>query len=290
MNKGRFENWPVYLAVIVFLLIVWLILNISLRLNQGHLIYALDDAYIGMAMARNFAQHGVWGVTRYGFSSCSSPPLWTLLLSLAYYVGGVHQLTPFVMNLVLTLLILATADTILRQYEASGAARALTLFGIILFVPLPMMVFAGMEQALQTFVAMLFVFYAARWLSCDSPATSRGDSIRVLLLAPIVTGVRMEGMFLVIAIALFVVAARRWIFALALLGLGYLPWFVYGLISVSKGWFWLPTSLLLKASTPDFSSPAALVASLLNPLYVNLHDAMHLLVLMVALPMIYILA
>jgi hypothetical protein len=290
MNKGRLENWPVYLAVIVFLLMVWLILNISLRLNQGHLIYALDDAYIGMAMARNFAQHGVWGVTRYGFSSCSSPPLWTLLLSLAYYVGGVHQLTPFVMNLVLTLLILVTADTILRQYEASGAARALTLFGIILFVPLPMMVFAGMEQALQTFVAMLFVFYAARWLSGESPATSRGDSIRVLLLAPIVTGVRMEGMFLVIAIALFVVAARRWIFALALVGLGYLPWFVYGLISISKGWFWLPTSLLLKASTPDFSSPAALVVSLLNPIYVNLHDAMHLLVLMVALPMIYILA
>lgn len=290
MNKGHLRNWPLYLAVIVFMLTVWIILDVSMRHNRGHLIYALDDAYIGMVMAKNFAQHGVWGVTRYAFSSCSSPPLWTLLLSLVYYVGGVHQISPFLMNLVLAVLILVAADVILQGYEAPAGARIVTLVGIIFFVPLPAMVFSGMEQALQTLLAMLLVFYAARWLSGESPATSRGDSVLVLALTPLVTGVRMEGLFLVIALSFFVLARRRWFFALAMFALGYLPWLIYGLISVSKGWFWLPTSLLLKASVPDFGSPGGLVLSLLNPLYLNLHDAMHLLVLMAALPLVYVLA
>src|SRR5579863_7757895 len=127
MNKGRLENWPVYLAVIVFLLIVWLILNISLRLNQGHLIYALDDAYIGMAMARNFAQHGVWGVTRYGFSSCSSPPLWTLLLSLAYRLVGEHNVIPLIWNLVFSLLDMLAAYAIMSWYKVPPVAKFLAL-------------------------------------------------------------------------------------------------------------------------------------------------------------------
>lgn len=224
--------------------------------NHGHLIYALDDAYIGMAMARNFAQHAVWGVTKYGFSSCSSPPLWTLLLSFTYYLGGVHEVTPFLLNLVLSILILVIASSILSSYKVPALFRFLTLLAIILFVPLPLLVFSGMEQALQTVVSMLVVFYAARWLSGESPATARADSVRLLILAPVVTGVRFEGMFLIIAISLFLLARRRWLYTLVFGALGYLPWLIYGIISVSKGWFWLPTSFILKASLPDFRSPS----------------------------------
>jgi hypothetical protein len=203
LKKSIFSNWPLYLSILAFLLLVWLITAVILNQNHGHLIYALDDAYIGMAMAQNFAQHAVWGVTRYGFSSCSSPPLWTLLLSLAYYVGEVHQLTPFLLNLVLSVLVLIIASSILSFYKVPALFRFLTLLAIILFVPLPLLVFTGMEQALQTVASMLIVFYGARWLSGESPATARGDSIWLLILAPVVTGVRFEGMFLVIAISVF---------------------------------------------------------------------------------------
>lgn len=290
MKKSIFSNWPLYLSILAFLLLVWLITAVILNQNHGHLIYALDDAYIGMAMAQNFAQHAVWGVTRYGFSSCSSPPLWTLLLSLAYYVGEVHQLTPFLLNLVLSVLVLIIASSILSFYKVPALFRFLTLLAIILFVPLPLLVFTGMEQALQTVASMLIVFYGARWLSGESPATARGDSIWLLILAPVVTGVRFEGMFLVIAISVFLLVRKRWLYTLAFGALGYLPWLVYGIISVSKGWFWLPTSLILKASMPDFSSPAGLILSVLNPMYVTLHEAMHMLVLLAALLLVYILA
>jgi hypothetical protein len=40
-------------------------------MNGGSFTYALDDAYIHLAMAKNFPL-GVWGTTRYEFSSSSS--------------------------------------------------------------------------------------------------------------------------------------------------------------------------------------------------------------------------
>ncbi len=290
MKKALFYNWPLYLSILTLLLLVWLIMDACITQNQGHLVYALDDAYIGMAMARNFAQHGVWGVTRYGFTSCSSPPLWTLLLSLTYYLGGVNQLAPFLLNLVLTVIILASADAILSYYRTPPAARFGTLLGTILLVPLPVLIVSGMEQALQTLVSMLIVFYAARMISGESPGTARWDSIRLLILAPLVTGVRFEGMFLIIAICAFLLLLRRWAYTLAFGALGYLPWLCYGIISVSKGWFWLPTSLLLKASLPNLNSPSGFILSLLNPMYVTLHEAMHMLVLLTALLVMYIIA
>lgn len=261
-----------------------------MRQNHGNLVYSFDDAYIGMAMAKNFAQHGVWGVTRYGFTSCSSPPLWTLLLSLTYYLGGVNQLAPLLLDLVFTILVLAVADAILSWYKTPAAVKFAALLSIILLIPLPMLVLSGMEPAMQTFVSMLAVFYAARLISGESPGSDRGDSIRLLILAPLVTGVRMEGLFLIIAIAALLLLLKRWSLALALGVLGYLPWFVYGIISVSKGWFWLPTSILQKASTPDFHSPAMLVLSLLNPIYITFRDCMHMLVLLVAILVVYVMA
>jgi hypothetical protein len=289
--KGTLSrHWPLYASVVILLLLVWLILSVALHQNQGNLVYAFDDAYIGMAMARNFAQYGVWGVTRYGFTSCSSPPLWTLLLSLTYYLGGVNQLAPFVLDLVFAILVLALADAILRWYKAPAAVRFATLLGIVLLIPLPVLIFSGMEPPLQTFVCMLAVFIAARWISGESPGSARGDSVLLLILAPLLTAVRFEGMFLIIAIALILLLLKRWSYALAFGALGFLPWLVYGILSVSKGWFWLPNSVLLKASLPDFRSPAMLILSLLNPIYVTLHEGMHMLVLLVAVLLVYILA
>jgi len=40
-------------------------------------------------------------------------------------------------------------------------------------------------------------------------------------------------MFLIVAIAAFLVMRKRWAYALALGALGYLPWLVYGIISVT---------------------------------------------------------
>ena len=64
----------------------------------GVFAYALDDAYIHMAMAQNFAEHGVWGPTRYEFVSASSSPLWTATLAGLFAATGVHELWPLLLN------------------------------------------------------------------------------------------------------------------------------------------------------------------------------------------------
>ena len=57
------QRWLCLAAILLLWSTAATVLVISLRMNHGHLIYTLDDSYILMAMARNFARHGVWGMT-----------------------------------------------------------------------------------------------------------------------------------------------------------------------------------------------------------------------------------
>jgi len=283
-------DWPLYASVFLLLLVVWLTLSVSLSQNQGHLAYALDDAYIHMAMARNFSQFGAWGVTRYGFTATSSSLLWTLLLSLTYYLGGVNQFAPLVLNLAFAVLNLVVAYAILSWYKVSAAVKFVALLGITLLVPLPTLILSGMEQTLQTLLSMLTVFVAARLISRESPGTARRDAVLLLMLAPLVTLARFEGMFLIVAVCGLLFLVKRWVYALAFGVCGFLPVVVNGIISVSHGWFWFPTSVLLKASLPDFNSAEGLFLSLLNPIFLNFRLGLHMLVLLVSVLLFYILA
>ncbi len=289
--KGTLSrHWPLYASVLILLLLVWLVLSVSIRQNHGYLVYALDDAYIHMAMAKNFSHSGVWGVTRYGFTPTSSSLLWTLLLSLTYYLGGVNQLAPLLWNLAFALLVLVVANAILSWYKVPAAIKFVTLLGLILLVPIPMLIVSGMEQGLQTLLTILLVFLAARLLSGESPGSARRDAVGLLILAPLVTGARFEGMFLIAIICGLFLLLKRWLYALAFATAGFLPVIINGIISVSQGWFWFPTSVLLKASLPDFHSPGALILSLLDPIFISLRTSLHVLALLVSVLLFYIMA
>jgi len=263
------HHWPLYVAIAIFLMIVTAILGVSLSMNQGRLVYTLDDPYIGMAMARNLAHYGVWGATRYAFTSCSSPPFWDLFFTLADLIA---------------------AYAIMDWYKVAALTRFATLLALILLIPLPAQVMTGMEPPVQILVSMLAVFLAARWLSGESAATVRGDSMGLLGLAPVITGVRFEGMFLIIAIGMLLMALRRWICALAFCVLGFLPVLIYGLISVAKGWFWLPNSVLLKATLPASTSPGGFVLSLCYAIMTNTRMALHVPALLLAVLLVYLAA
>ena len=196
--KGTLSrSWPLYVSTLALLLLTGLTLNISINHNQGHQVYALDDAYIHMAMAKNFSQFGVWGVTRYGFTPASSSPLWTLLLSLTYHLGGVNPLAPLLWNLGFAVLFLVLANAVLSWYKARAAVKLITLLAIVFLVPLPVLILSGMEQTLQTLLSVFAVFLAARLISEESPGSARRDAAGLLILAPLASAARFEGMFLI---------------------------------------------------------------------------------------------
>ena len=288
LRKNLPQRWPLYASLSILLLLVWLVLAKSLSQNQGHLIYALDDAYIHMAMARNFSHYGVWGVTRYGFTSSSSSILWTLLLSLTYYLFGVSQLAPLIWNLVLAVFVLIAADAILEHYSLPAALRFVSLLALVFLIPLPTLVLAGTEQVLQTLLAMLVTFLAAQVLSGEAMNRTPRYPVLLLALAPLVTAVRFEGMFLILAIVGLFLLRKRWGYALALGVGGFIPVALYGIISVAHGWFWLPSSVLLKGVMPDLTSVGGLIVSLIISAYVNLDLAPHTFVVLVAVLLFYI--
>ncbi|WP_185208585.1 hypothetical protein [Chryseobacterium sp. C3] len=61
----------------------------------------IDDAYIHLAMAKNFALYDVWGVTKYKFSSTSSSPLFTYILSVLIKVSGNNDFLSLWVNIFL---------------------------------------------------------------------------------------------------------------------------------------------------------------------------------------------
>lgn len=284
------NNWPVIIATLVLWLVVVILLLISLKQNQGHLVYALDDSYIHMAMAKNVAQNGTWGVTRHSFSSSSSSLLWTLLLSLDYLLCGVNETAPMVINLILATVLIWLIYGILQKYKIIPSLKIVILISIIFFTPLYSLIFCGQEHILHTILTVIFVYLAGKVLGDTSEDFRRGSKYRaiwLLLISPLVIMARYEGIFLIIIVCLLFFLRKKYLYSLLLGGLGALPVVIYGLISISRGWYFIPNSILLKGNMPDFSSlkTAFFFITILG--YQLVHNPQILILLLIALVVLY---
>lgn len=249
MRSAIRRHWLLLVALGLLWLTIAVLLFRSLSRNQGHLVYALDDAYIHMAMAKNLARYGVWGVTRYEFSSSSSSPLWTLLLALVYAIFGVNDASPLLLNILFaTLIVIAVYRILSRSQPPLPAATMLfVLMSIIYLTSLPALAFVGMEHTLHTLVTLLFVYLAASVLAQEGPAFPRADAVWLLVLAPFLISSRYEGVFLALVVCLLFWLRGHRGYAAAVGALALLPVGVYGLISTAHGWLWLPNSVILKS-------------------------------------------
>lgn len=228
---------------------------LGVRRIGGGFAYALDDAYIHLAIGRNLAEAGTWGVLPTGFSGASSSPLWTLLLAGVTLIVGDRVLTPLFLNVLFGSLLLVVAEGGLRRHGVPPLARVGVLLVLILITPMAVMVVSGMEHLFQAFLAMAFVLIAARVLSVGQASTR--ERALLLVLAFLLVGLRYEDAFLVgvVAVAAFL---RGWrLFAVALLAVGAAPALLYGLYSVAHGWPFLPSSIIAKA-TPLPTRPVEL--------------------------------
>jgi len=252
----RNRLWPFLAAIALLVIAVAFALAASMRQNAGHVVYALDDPYIHMAMAKNAALHHVWGVSATHFTSSSSSLLWTAALALLFAILGVHELIPFVVNTLIAVLLLAI---VLRQLSRDDRAlpagyQFVILAAVVFCTPLPGLVFVGQEHILHAAVNVMFVATAASFV--NTGGSGLGDPIfrRLCALAFLLSLIRYEALFAVAIVSIILIVQRRWQQATVLVIAGIAPVALYGAVSKSLGWYWLPNSVLLKGARPDLSS------------------------------------
>ena len=295
MKKLLVKHWPFFISAAALWIVVGITLLISLRLHEGHFVYALDDPYIHMAMAKNFSQAGTWGISKNEFNSTSSSVLWTFLLSSVYYITGVHEKTPFILNLISATLTLLLVHLLLLREKCDAWVSAIVLFGIAFITPFPALIFGGMEHSLQTLLVVAFIFLAARVIAAEPNAAVRKNIIALLVIAPLVVLVRFEGLFLVFIAWILLLLRRRWAFSTAFGLTAVIPLALYQASAVARGWFWLPNSILIRANlvreiahsdNPNRESAFAVagrVAHFFSKSYVNIGNEPLLLFLLIGI-------
>lgn len=242
-------------------------------------VYAIDDPYIHMAMAKNLAVYGVYGVTPFEFSSSSSSPLWTLSLAGAFRLFGPHDGLPGLAAAGCAAAALYLADRLGRRLGLALWARWACNVCIVAWTPLVPLVATGMEHAAHLLACLaLLLGYVS---DLDRPGV--GSTGRLCGLAALATGIRYETLFIVLPLGLSLFARKRRGSALLLVVSACLPVALYGLVSMAHGQGFLPTSLLLKGHFPAARTLREVFAMLGGQGLRALGRAPHLLLLMVPL-------
>jgi hypothetical protein len=259
------RHWIAVGATFIFWIWVALLLRLTIAHDQGHWVYTYDDTYIHLAIARNLAEHGIWGVTQHGFTSSASSLLWPLLLAAGGLLTGFWEQIPLALNLILSTVLIWLVYFMVRRYHQGPILLAVVMLFLLVLVPLPSLAITGMEHVLQIVLDFAF-FFTATAILLRAPAAggqllSRKD-LPLLLLAPLVVMARFEGIFIVDIVCLLLAIRGRWLLAGLLGVLALLPVGVYGMISLGNHWYFLPNSVLLKGQLIDVTSLAGIVAYL----------------------------
>ena len=225
--------------------------GLAMKRNAGKWIYPLDDAYIHMATIKHLVQHGVFGVSYLnGFSSCSSSLVYPCLLAGSYWIFGVNTLAPLVLNLIAATAAIYYAAVLIRRYSRFEVFTFLTLVSAVVITPLHVVLATGMEHTWQILIDLFFLDLAVRVLARDEPAISvQRAGFYLPAAAGLAVTIRFEGLFFVAIVGLLLLCRRRVRLAIAV-GVGAaLPLTLFGAYASTKGWPFLPTSILLKGGS-----------------------------------------
>ncbi|MDP9249921.1 MAG: hypothetical protein M3O78_00940 [Chloroflexota bacterium] len=242
----------------IYLGLTVLLLALGLQRTGGTFVYAQDDPYIHLALARTLAEHGVWGVRPDEFASASSSPLWTLLMAASWKLGLQTVWWPFVVNIACGAGLIVFLDRVLRPRLRSGH-RLTALAAVILVTPLPTLALIGMEHTLQVLLVVSFAWSIASLIERDD----RAGRLAACILAMLLVATRYEGLFVVAAAALVLARCRRRGIAVALCAVALVPVAISGAYFMAQGGGLLPNSVLMKSLPGRFATVGSGIAAVL---------------------------
>jgi hypothetical protein len=272
---------PAMAALGVTWAILAVVFGLCLSRNDGAFVYAVDDAYIHLAIAKNLARYGVYGVTPHETAMASSSIAWPWLLAGIRKLTGAGELVPLLLNVAAaSALVLVVARSLAAMALAGTRLFAATIL-VVLLVPVCPLVFVGMEHTLHVLLVLLLVHEIVR----EDRSPSSGARLLVLAsLALAATSVRYETIFVLAAVAFVQLCrdGRRAVGPLLACAAGSaVPVVLQGLWSRAHGGWFFPTSVLLKRTPLD---PGTLHAIL----YQRLVENPHLLGVLVLLSLAYV--
>lgn len=235
----------------IFFGICFIYILIMLSNTENYFTYILDDAYIHLAMAKNFALHGVWGMTKYSFSSSSSSPIFTFILSVLISIFGNNELIPLFFNIILSFLIIVFLNKYYKSFFDDSKHVVIANVFTLFFAVLHLQILTGMEHILQVLIIVISVFYFQKWLASDfkDNFSSYWFYSTILLLGL----VRFESMFYFVSLAFVFLLIKRFKEAIFILILGFLPILIFGYFNYQKDGYFFPNSVVVKGTLFDIS-------------------------------------
>jgi hypothetical protein len=244
-NRLDGQSGIVLAALLVLLVIIGLELLAILILNDGRLIYSLDDAYIHLALAERIAL-GHFGINLSEAAAPSSSIIWPFL-QLPFLLVKAGDYGPLVINVIAamaTLLIYSRVGYLALCPCRRTRTKGFLLATILLLIPLTNLVglvFTGMEHSLQLFLSSLVVL---GMIEESRDGVVRWWLVAAIILVPLV---RYESLALSLPALLYL--AMRGHTRLALTGATMMAALIlaYSLFLRTLGLNLLPNSLLAKS-------------------------------------------
>jgi hypothetical protein len=229
-------------------------------LNDGHLVYTLDDAYIHLSLAENIA-HGHYGVNAGEYSAPSSSIAWPFLMAPFTLLASGH-VVPLVVNFLLgVVVVLQFRKIALATFPPAetNLPRSFPTLLVLFLIPgtnLIGLTFNGMEHSLQLVLALLLLLGFLRGRG--------GAKLPWWFYAAIVVGplVRYENLTLSLGAVGYLVWRREYGPALLCTAVPVVLIGGFSLFLLSLNLGSLPTSVIAK--TPHLSSDAQITDVLFN--------------------------
>lgn len=252
-------------TIVLLIMVIAYFYSGILSSNQGNFVYGLDDPYIHLSIARNFVEHGVWGLNPATPTSSSSSPLWTMLLALIYASTGMLDIVPLILNMLFSFVVVLLLFLIISKFFVNPLVTTIWVNTVIYGTYLPRMVFMGMEHVLHVLLLLIII---KKLIDNYQENLRLGFSFWVTISLALAT--RYETILIVSILSIFFWMMRDTKYFWYALISAFISLSLTGLLSVlADGWI-LPNSVFLRRTVFQISYKTPL--TLLNNFYLTLQS------------------
>lgn len=219
--------------------------------TENYYTYIIDDAYIHLAIAKNFALHDVWGMTPYKFSSSSSSPIFTFILSVFISVFGNNELYPLFFNILCGFLIIVFLNKYYARFFSRRKSIIFANLFTLFFAVLHLQILLGMEHVLQVFIIVVNIFYFYQW--SQSEFKNKISAFWFYFTIAFLGLIRFESMFYFVSFAFVFLLIKKIKPAIFILLFGFVPILIFGYFNYGQTGYFFPNSVIVKGTQFSFS-------------------------------------